>query len=107
MPARGVALAKRGLGKGDTVAILSANTAEMFEAHFAVPMMWGFERHQYAFDAKTVAFILEHGEEVIAADKEFGPLAEAALAMVGAHCPQLCMHRRYTLRNRYRWAKLR
>ena len=32
------ALAKRGLGKGDTVAVLAANTPEMMELHFGVPL---------------------------------------------------------------------
>ena len=32
------ALTNRGIGSGDTVAVLSANLPEMFEAHFAVPM---------------------------------------------------------------------
>ena len=33
-----VALTRRGIGRGDTVAVLSANLPEMFEAHFAIPM---------------------------------------------------------------------
>ena len=32
------ALASRGIGRGDTVAVMLANTPEMFEAHFGVPM---------------------------------------------------------------------
>ncbi len=32
------ALAKRGIGKGDTVAAMLANTPEMYECHFGVPM---------------------------------------------------------------------
>ena len=80
------ALTKRGLGKGDTVAILSANTAEMFEVHFAVPMMGGvLNAINMRLDAKTVAFILEHGEaKLLLVDKEFGPLAEAALALLSS-----------------------
>ena len=33
------ALTKIGLGKGATVAFLAANTPELFEAHFGVPLM--------------------------------------------------------------------
>ncbi|MBT6567151.1 MAG: AMP-binding protein, partial [Candidatus Puniceispirillum sp.] len=32
------ALVKMGLGLGDTVSVIAANTPEMFEAHFGVPM---------------------------------------------------------------------
>ena len=34
----GSALAKRDIGLGDTVAAMLANTPEMYEAHFGVPM---------------------------------------------------------------------
>src|SRR3954452_16813375 len=32
------ALARRGIGKGDTVALMSPNTPAAFEAHFGVPV---------------------------------------------------------------------
>src|SRR5256714_11594926 len=32
------ALAKRGIGRGDTVALMAPNVPEAFEAHFGVPM---------------------------------------------------------------------
>src|SRR3970040_684504 len=35
------ALAKRGIGRGDTVAAMLANTPEMVECHFGVPMTGG------------------------------------------------------------------
>ena len=75
------ALKARGVGKGDTVAILSANIPEMFEAHFAVPMCGAvLNAINMRLDAPTVQFILEHGEaKLFLVDKEFGPLAEAAL----------------------------
>ena len=57
------ALSKRGIGKGDTVAILSANTPEMFEAHFAIPMAGSvLNAINMRLDAATVSFILQHGE---------------------------------------------
>ncbi len=75
------ALTARGIGKGDTVAILSANIPEMFEAHFAVPMCGAvLNAINMRLDAPTVQFILEHGEaKLFLVDKEFGQLAEAAL----------------------------
>ena len=32
------ALVKRGIGQGDTVAVMGANTPETFECHFGVPV---------------------------------------------------------------------
>ena len=80
------ALTKRGIGKGDTVAILSANTPEMFEAHFAVPMAGAvLNAINMRLDAATVSFILQHGEaKLLLVDKEFGPLAEAALELMSS-----------------------
>ena len=86
------ALTKRGLGKGYTVAILGANTAEMFEAHFAVPMMGGvLNAINMRLDAKTVAFILEHGEaKLLLVDKEFDRWLELRLYVEFAAL-QLCI----------------
>ncbi|MEM9623538.1 MAG: acyl-CoA synthetase [Pseudomonadota bacterium] len=85
-------LAELGIGKGDTVAILSANIPEMFEAHFAVPMCGAvLNAINMRLDAATVRFILQHGEaKAFLVDKEFGPLAEAALAELDT--PPLVVH---------------
>ena len=87
------ALTNRGIGSGDTVAVLSANLPEMFEAHFAIPMSGAvLNAINMRLDAATVAFILEHGEaKLLMVDKEFGPLAEEALALMSAP------HRRFIL----------
>ncbi|XOV81971.1 MAG: acyl-CoA synthetase [bacterium] len=75
------ALTQHGITHGDTVAILSANLPEMFEAHFAVPMAGAvLNAINMRLDAPTVGFILSHGEaKVFLVDKEFGPVAEQAL----------------------------
>ena len=80
------ALSKRGIGKGDTVAILSANTPEMFEAHFAIPMAGAvLNAINMRLDAATVSFILQHGKaKLLLVDKEFGPLAESALELMSS-----------------------
>jgi len=85
------ALTNRGIGSGDTVAVLSANLPEMFEAHFAVPMSGAvLNAINMRLDAATVAFILEHGEaKLLMVDKEFGPLAEEALALMSAPPPTI------------------
>ncbi|MCV2446928.1 acyl-CoA synthetase [Paracoccus sp. DMF] len=75
------ALAARGIGKGDTVAVLSANIPELFESHFSVPMTGAvLNAINTRLDAEAVAFILSHGEaRVLLVDPEFSELAERAV----------------------------
>ena len=57
------ALVARGIGTGDTVAVMLSNTPEMVEAHFGVPMTGAvLNPLNTRLDADTVAYILEHGE---------------------------------------------
>ena len=78
------ALNARGIGKGDTVAIISANIPEMFEAHYAIPMAGAvLNAINIRLDAATIAFILEHAEaKMLLVDKEFGPVTEEALMLM-------------------------
>jgi fatty-acyl-CoA synthase len=78
------ALARLGIGKGDTVAAMLANTPEMIECHFGVPMTGGvLNTLNTRLDAETIAFMLEHGEaEVLITDTEFSPTIEQALSQV-------------------------
>ncbi len=80
----GSALAGRGIGRGDTVAVIAANIPEMFEAHFGVPMAGAvLNAINTRLDAATIAFILGHGEaRVLIVDPEFAEVAEAALALL-------------------------
>ena len=75
------ALARRGIGAGDTVAIMAPNVPAMLEAHFGVPMAGAvLNALNYRLDARTIAFLLEHGEaKVLITDREFAPTVEAAL----------------------------
>ena len=84
------ALRARDIGEGDTVAILSANIPEMFEAHFSVPMCGAvLNAINIRLDAATIAFILAHGEaKLFIVDKEFSEVAAAALAELPVQ-PQL------------------
>ena len=51
------ALADRGVGRLDTVAILASNVPEMIEAHFAVPMLGAvLNPLNTRLDAATIAF---------------------------------------------------
>ncbi|HMA15083.1 MAG TPA: AMP-binding protein, partial [Kiloniellaceae bacterium] len=80
------ALRRRGLKRGDCVAIMSPNTPPMLEAHYGVPMMGGvLNSLNIRLDARTIAFILEHGEaKVLLTDREFSPVIRQALAMTKA-----------------------
>ncbi len=75
------ALTKRGISKGDTVAIMGANTPETYEAHFGVPMTGAvLNTLNIRLDAATIAFTLDHGEaKVLITDREFSATVKAAL----------------------------
>jgi fatty-acyl-CoA synthase len=76
------ALARAGVGKGETVAIMAPNIPEMLEAHYAVPMLGAVLCSiNIRLDAAAVAFILQHSEaKVVLVDGEFG----AVMARPGA-----------------------
>ena len=78
------ALVKRGVKRGDTVAIMSPNTPAMFEAHFGVPMSGAvLNTLNTRLDGRAIAFILDHGEaKVLLADRELSPIVELALKHV-------------------------
>ena len=78
------ALTQRGIGVGDCVAIMGANTPEMLEAHNAIPMMGAvLNSLNIRLDAKTIAFILAHGEaKVLLTDTAFSVVIKEALTMV-------------------------
>jgi fatty-acyl-CoA synthase len=79
-------LADHGIGRGDTVSVMLANTPTMLEAHYAVPMC-GAVLHSMntRLDATAIAFQLDHGEsKVLIADTGFSETMEAALALASA-----------------------
>ena len=78
------ALGRAGIGVGDTVALMAANTPEMVEAHFGVPMTGGvLNTLNTRLDAEAIAFMLEHGgAKVLVTDTEYAPTIEKALALV-------------------------
>ena len=75
------ALSRRGIGKGDTVAVFAPNVPAILEAHFGVPMIGAvLNTINIRLDAETVAFILGHGEaKVLLTDREFSPVVADAL----------------------------
>ncbi len=71
-----------GLGRGDTVSVMLANTPAMLEAHYGVPMA-GCVLHSIntRLDAAVVAFQLEHAESrVLITDREFSATVQEALS---------------------------
>jgi len=77
------ALTKHGLRKGDTVAVMLANTPPMLEAHYGVPMTGGvINTLNTRLDAAALAFILDHGEaKVLITDREFAGVMKETLKL--------------------------
>ncbi len=75
-------LARHGIGKGDTVAVMLPNTPPMIDAHFGVPMTGAvLNTLNTRLDADSIAFMLRHGEAVaVIVDREFSAVMQAALA---------------------------
>ena len=78
------ALAGRGIGQGDTVAVMLPNIPEMLEVHFGVPMIGAvLNPLNVRLDAEAIAFMLQHGEaRVLITDREFHGVIHAALGML-------------------------
>jgi len=75
------ALAKRGIGKNDTVSVVLANTPAMLEAHYGVPMAGAvLNSINTRLDPATIAFTLDHaGAKVLITDREFSKVVKEAL----------------------------
>jgi fatty-acyl-CoA synthase len=76
------ALAARGIGEGDTVAVVLPNVPAMLEAHQGVPSLGAvLNAINTRLDARTIAYILAHGEaKAIITDQQFSPTVREALA---------------------------
>ena len=83
------ALARRGIGLGDTVAVMAPNTPPLLEAHFGVPMIGAVLNALHVrLDATAIAFILEHGEtKLLIADREYGAVVRQAAAQLKRPIP--------------------
>jgi fatty-acyl-CoA synthase len=82
----GAALGKRGIGVGDTVSAMLANTPPMLEAHYGVPML-GAVLHAIntRLDAAVIAFQLDHAEsKAVIVDREFSRVMAEALSQTKA-----------------------
>ena len=79
------ALSLRGVGKGDTVALIAPNIPEALECSLAVPMLGAvLNANNVRLDAKTLGYILDHGEaKVLLVDTEYAELAKEAVERSG------------------------
>src|SRR6478735_2777888 len=77
------ALAARGVGRGDTVAVMLANTPAMLECHYGVPMTGAvLNTLNTRLDAPIIGFSLDHGEaKVLIVDREFSRIVKPALEL--------------------------
>ena len=83
------ALAARGIGAGHAVSVMGANTPELLECHFGVPMAGAvLNALNTRLDAATIAFILDHAEsKLLITDREHAPVIKDALAQLGRKIP--------------------
>jgi len=80
------ALSLAGVGKGDTVAVMAPNGPELLEAHYGVPALGAvLNAINTRLDAASLARILDHGgAKILIADREWGNVVRAALAILSA-----------------------
>ena len=88
------ALAKKGITKGSTVSIIAANTPELFEAHYSIPMTGGvINTINTRLDADTIAYILDHSDaKLLITDTQFSPTMKKALQVYGKNIPIIDIH---------------
>ncbi len=82
------ALMRRGIGAGDTVAVMAPNIPATYEASFGVPMLGAIlNTLNIRLDAEVIAFQLAHSEaRVLITDREFSSTIAQALSLL-AHPP--------------------
>ncbi|MEN9418323.1 MAG: hypothetical protein RI988_1943, partial [Pseudomonadota bacterium] len=73
-----------GIGRGDTVSTMLANTPEMVEAHYAVPALNAvLNTLNTRLDAALLAWQMNHCEaKVLLTDREFAPVVAEALRLL-------------------------
>jgi len=83
------ALASRGIGRGDTVAIIAPNVPELLEAHYAVPMIGAvLNAINTRLDPATITFILDHGDaRILITDRSLSDTVGPAVAALDRPLP--------------------
>jgi fatty-acyl-CoA synthase len=82
-------LRARGIGVGDTVSVMAANTPELFELHYAVPMTGAvLNTINIRLEPETVAYILDHSDaKLVIADTAFAGVIGEAFRLNGNDLP--------------------
>lgn len=82
-------LRDKGIGPGDTVAVMAANTPELFELHYAVPMTGAvLNTINTRLEPVTVAYILDHGDaKLVIADTAFSSVIDTAMDLNNVRLP--------------------
>ncbi len=77
------ALSKRGTVRGDTVAVMLANTMAMLECHYGVPMCGAvLNTLNTRLGASAIAFMLDRGEaKALIVDREFAGVVASAVKL--------------------------
>ncbi len=88
------ALRRRGIQRGDTVAVMAPNVPALLEAHYGVPMTGGvLNALNYRLDARSIAFILEHGgAKILIADTEFSDIIAEVVRILPRRIPVIDVH---------------
>lgn len=82
-----------GIGLGDTVSVLSPNTPEMFELHYAVPLAGAvLNTINTRLEPETIAYILDHSDSrLVICDTSLAAVLDAAFARLGRKLPILAI----------------
>ena len=82
-------LEKQGIGLGDTISILAANTPELFEAHYSIPMTGAvINTINIRLDPHAIAYILDHSDaKLFIMDTQFSPTIKKALELISKKIP--------------------
>ncbi len=78
------ALHELGVGHNTTVAVMLANTPEMYEVHFGIPMAGGvINTLNTRLDADAIAFMIQHGEaKILITDRMYSDVIRDAIAQL-------------------------
>ncbi|MES0885071.1 AMP-binding protein [Roseibium sp. SCP14] len=82
-------LRAKGIGIGDTVSVMAANTPELFELHYAVPMTGAvLNTINIRLEPETVAYILDHSDaKLVIADTAFANVIGESFELNGNDLP--------------------
>ena len=82
-------IASLGIGKGDTVTVLSPNTPELFELQFAIPLAGAvINTLNTRLEAETIAYILDHADtKLVIVDRDLTGLLGQAFRQLGREIP--------------------